>query len=281
MAIIKVLSRHSPTYSGLINYILNESKVDKDEIYTHNLRSVDVTGYVREFMENEAFRRQPRSDQIYLFHEIISFHAQETDAVITKDMIDDLVQTYIELRGNTGVMLGAVHRDKEHIHIHFCSSGLHYRTGKSFGLSKAQLHQVKVQFQEYHKARYTELAMSAPKHGRGEQSLSHAEWHRRQRQQFNDVVRECFSQARSQQHFLELLRDNNLPHYERSGKPTGIEYDGGKFRFSRLLEDKQFDSLPVERGAEEQALAEIRAIRQRQQGRDQRDRDLDNSDIAR
>jgi len=196
-------------------------------------------------------------------------------------MLSDLAQKYLELRGDTGVMLAAWHHDANHLHLHACVSGLHYRTGKSFGLSKAQLHEVKVQFQEYHKAKYPELAMSAPKHGKGERSLSHAEWHRQQRQQFNDVVRECFSQARSQQHFLELLRDNDLHHYERNGKPTGIEYDGAKFRFSRLIDDKQFETLPVERGEEEQVLSEIRAIRERQQERDQRDRDLDDFGKAR
>jgi hypothetical protein len=236
---------------------------------------------VQEFMENQAFRGQSRSDQIYLFHEIISFHVQSDNAIITKEMIDDLVRKYIELRGNTGIMLGACHRDVAHVHLHFCVSGLHYRTGKSFGLSKAQLHEVKVQFQEYHKAKYPELTMSEPEHGKGGKNQSHAEWHRQQRQQFIDIVRDCFSQARSQQHFLELLRDNDLPHYERNGKPTGILYDGGKFRFSRLLEENQFESLAIDRSEEEQILAEIRAIRERQQERDERSRDVDDLDIAR
>jgi len=275
MAIVKIFSRHSPTYSGLINYILKAGKVSKEEIYTHNIRSKDIVGYVKEFMENQAFRRQSRSDQIYLFHEIISFHAQKDNAIISKAVIDDLVQKYIELRGSNGVMLGAAHRDKNHIHIHFCVSGVHYRTGKSFGLSKAQLHEVKVQFQEYHKVKYPEITMSAPEHGRGGRNQSHAEWHRQQRQQFIDVVRGCFGQARSQQHFLELLRDNDLHYYERNGKPTGVEYEGVKFRFSGLIEDKQFDNLPFDRNEEEQVLAEIRAIRALQQNQDQRNRDLD------
>ena len=281
MAIVKILARHSPSYGSLVRYILNEAKMNKAEVYTHNLCSDTIEDYIKEFIENEAFRRQSRSDQIYLFHEIISFHANENNAAISKEMIDDLVQKYVELRGNTAVMLGACHRDKEHIHLHFCVSALHFRTGKSIGLSKMQLLELKTKFQEYHKERYPQLTMSTPKHGKGMQNLSHAQWHRQQREQIIETVKRSFAQARSQKDFLDMLQNKHLYHYERNGKPTGIEYDGAKFRFSRLLDDKQFEALPIERSEEEQALADIRFIRARQQERDKRSKDLDDWEITR
>jgi hypothetical protein len=86
---------------------------------------------------------QSRSDQIHLFHEIVSFSADENKDAITDEMIDNLAGEYMRLRGNTGVMLGSVHRDKAHVHIHFCVSALHFRMGKSFGLDKAQLRELK------------------------------------------------------------------------------------------------------------------------------------------
>jgi len=48
-----------------------------------------------------------------------------------------------------------------------------------------------------------------------------------------------------------------------------------KFRFSRLLPEKQFEDLLVERSEEDRALAEIQAIREQQQGRDNRERDIE------
>lgn len=275
MAIVKILSRHTPSYRSLIQYILDEAKLGKAEVYTHNLRSDTVDGYVQEFIENEAIRKQSRSDQIYLFHEILSFSAYEDSAVITKEMIDDFVHEYIRLRGETGIMIGAVHRDKEHVHVHFCTSGLHFRTGKSFGMSKVKLHELKVSFQEYHKHKYPELTESLPEHGKGERYKSHVQWHAAQRERIIDTVNKCFAQATSQQEFLALLRDRELHHYERNSKPTGIEYEGLKFRFSRLLSDKQFESLPIERSDEDQALAEIQAVREWQQDRDERNMALE------
>jgi len=275
MAIVKILSRHSPSYASLLKYVLryivNEEKIGNEQIYTNNLRSDTISGFIREFVENEAFRKYSRSDQIHLFHEIVSFGADEDREAITPAMLNDLAHEYMRLRGNTGMMLGAVHYDKAHIHIHFCVSALHYRTGKSFGLNKNQLQELKQSFQTYHKQRYPELTKSLPNHGNRAGYINHAQWHRQQREQIIQTVKACLAQAKTQQEFLALLRDNELHHYERNGNPTGIEYEGTKFRFSRLLPEKQFENLPNDRTDEDKALAEIRAVREREHERDSRE----------
>jgi hypothetical protein len=273
VAIIKILSRHSPSYSSLINYILNESKIDKSQVYTHNMRSNDIKGYIQDFIGNEAVRKQFRSDQVFMYHEIFSFNASENNAALTRDVIDNLIQEYIRLRGHAGVILAAPHFDKEHVHVHFCVSALQYRTGKSFGLSKAQLRELKVSFQQYHKLHFPEIEKSFPEHGKGSRYVSHAKWHREQREKIVDTIRRCFALATSQQHFLNLLREQDLHYYERNGKATGIEHDGLKFRFSRLLEEKQFESLAVDKTEEEKTLAEIQSIRNRQQDLDRDNRE--------
>jgi hypothetical protein len=282
MAIVKILSRHSPSYASLIQYILryigNQEKTDQAQMYTNNLRSSDIAGYVREFIENEAIRRYPRADQVHLFHEIVSF-ADEDREGITPVMIDELAHEYMRLRGNTSVMIGAPHFDKNHVHLHFCVSALHYRTGMSNGLNKQQLRELKQSFQAYHKQRFPELDKSLPAHGRGGISLTHRQWHARQREQIVQAVQHCFDRATSQNEFLNLLRDAQLHHYERNGKPTGIEYEGAKFRFSRLLEDRQLEALPVERSEEELALEAIRAVREWQQGRDEQSRDIEDREL--
>jgi hypothetical protein len=278
MAIVKILTRHNPSYASLIGYVLryvvDDKKTDNSDIYTHNLRSNTIEGYVQEFIENEAFRQHTRSDQIFLFHEIVSFHANENKEDITKATIDDLVMEYIRLRGDTGIIVAAPHFDRSHVHIHFCVSALHFRTGKSFGLSNAKLQELKLSFQQYHKQHYPELSKSFPQHTKGTKALTHAQWHVKQRKEITAQVQALFSLSVSQKDFLTKLRDAGLHHYERNGKPTGIEYEGLKFRFSRLLEDKQFEELPIERSEEEKALEAIRDVRAKQQARDDRNRDI-------
>ena len=279
MAIVKILSRHSPTYASLVKYVLryivNVDKNDLQHVYTSNLRSDTIAGYVQEFIENEAFRRHTRADQIHLLHEIVSFSSEEVRESITPEMIDDLAHEYMRLRGSTGVILGAPHFDRDHVHLHFCVSALQYRTGLSFGLNKAQLQELKVSFQEYHQRHFPELTRSAPEHGKGGRYASNKRWHKERREGITAAVRQCMTQATSLQHFLELLRENDLHHYERNGEATGIEHDGAKFRFSRLLEPGQLESLPNDRSEEEKALAEIRSVRARQHEREGLSMDFD------
>lgn len=279
MAIVKILSRHSPSYASLVSYVLkyitNDEKTDLLKIYTTNLRSNSIDGFVKEFINNEVFRQYHRKDGIKLTHEILSFSAEENNTVFTQKMIDDLAKEYMRLRGNKGLMLGAAHHDREHFHLHFAVSALEYRSGKSFGLNKTQLRELKDRFQEYHKTHYPELTHSFPRHGSGEPQLTHGHWHAKRRDEVIEQVKQSFAQSATQNQFLEVLRDAGLHHYERSGKPEGIEYEGARFRFSRLLGKEQLDTLPIDRTEEEKALAEIRAVRERQKERDSLSRDIE------
>jgi hypothetical protein len=280
MAVVKILSRHNPSYASLINYILQDGKNEKPEIISHNLRSDTIPGYTKGFIENESLRQHTRSDQVYLFHEIISFNAKEDN--ISTDIIKDIATEYMRLRGNEGLMIGAVHRDKEHVHFHMCVSALKFRTGTSFRLSKAELRELKVSLQEYHKQKYPEISKSFPEHGKGKAYLKDGQWytlHKEQRNllkdQINNKVRSCFEKATSQKEFLELLREEDLHHYERGGKPYGIEYEDTHFRFSSLLEPEQFESLPIDLDEEEQALAEISSIREEREEKELEDREYE------
>ena len=263
MAVVKILTRHSPSYKSLIKYILNEDKTDKKTIFTHNLRAKDIDGYTKEFMENESFRQRYRSDQVYLSHEIISFHKDENSENITTEMLKDMVKQYIQLRGNEGMYLGAVHHDTEHIHIHLAVSALAYRTGKSFHVAKPELHQLKTEFQKFHKEKYPEISKSFPEHGKGQKYLTDRAWqkaHRVERDQLSievsNKIQECLDKSQNRTEFLNQLRDANIHHYERSGRIEGIMTVGGtKFRFSRLGFAEKISALSVKEETNEPKLS--------------------------
>ena len=265
--IVKILTRHSPSYASLIKYILKEGK--GSEVITHNLRSDNQEGYVKEFLENEALRKHQRTGSVYMYHEIISLSAKEDNTKITDSMLKNLAQKYISLRGKNGIYVGAVHRDEDHIHIHFCSGGTEFRTGKAFRLSKQKLQNLKIKFQEYHQKKFPELTKSTANHGAGKEYVKNKEWqlqHRDERksvkEQICQTVTDCFAKAKSQKEFLESLRGNGLHYYERNGIPTGIE-SGIKIRFSRLgITKEQFNGLPIDRTEEDKALQVIAKLRE-------------------
>ena len=276
MAIVKVLARHNPSYGSLIEYLSKEgkSKNGKPAILTHNFKGIDKPAWVQELMQNESFRRYPKATQIFLYHTIISFSNLENKELITEEVLQDLANQYINLRGNNGMYLLAFHGDKEHQHIHVLESGLQYRTGMAHRLSHQDLHELKTQFQEYHKEHYPFLTHSLPEHGKGKDYTKDNEYYGKEKrtnikETIKQQVQDLFSQATSQQHFLQLLQENNLNHYERNGKITGIVFEDMKFRFSRLdieLDEKSIDlKLSKE---EQQVLDEISELRNAQVEKD-------------
>jgi len=265
------MTRSTPSYNGLINYILNENKVPDRQIFTHNLRSnnSDIKGLAKEFLMNESFRNFNRSDQIYLNHEIISFSALDSPK-ITPDILSDIMEKYVSLRGSNGVYLGAIHVDKEHIHLHIAVSGLTYRTGKSFYLPKDKLIELKKELQDYQKEKYPELKHSLPKHGGRKEYLTDREWQANKKEGRNSIkekitpiVQFAFEKAGTQKEFLDLLSKHNLHYYERNGVPTGLVVDETKIRFTRLgISKEQINKLPMDLTEDKKALKEIEKLRQ-------------------
>ena len=269
--IYKILTRSNPSYKSLIEYILNETKNEKPEIFTHNLRSdnSNISGLTREYMENESFRIFSRSDQNYLNHEILSF-SDEDASKVNPELLQDIVQKYITLRGNEGIYFGAVHRNTESVHVHICVSGLKYRTGKSHHIPRDKLKQLKIELQEYQKEKYPELYNSLPEHSSGRDYVTDRLWYAKhrderniQKEQIKNIITACLNKANTQKDFLELLQKQNLHYYERKGIPTGIMIDNTKFRFSRLdIDLVRLKALHLDITEEKQILKEIEAIRQ-------------------
>lgn len=278
--IVKVLARHSPSYGSIIDYLTKEGKgkQGKPIIITHNFKGSSKEELVKEFMENESFRRYMRKDQIYMYHEIISLSNKEKSELITEELLRDLTEQYINLRGKDGMYIAAFHEDKDHAHIHFAVSGVKYRTGKAHRLSQKDLHELKVKFQEYHKGQYPFLSFSNPEHGKGIEYEKHGEYFNKgKRTNVKESIREkihtLFNESKSQHEFIQKLQENDLHFYERNGKPTGIVFNDLKFRFSRL--DISLDEKPVDieiQTEEQKALEDILALRE---SRFEKDREIE------
>ena len=279
--IVKVLARHNPSYGQLIDYLTKEGKGKdgKPVIISHNFKGKSKDEWVKEFMENESFRQHVRKDQIYIYHEIISLSNRENMEMITQEILHDLTEQYIALRGKEGMYIAAFHEDKDHSHIHFAISGVKYRTGQAHRLTHTTMHELKINFQEYHKRHYPFLSFSNPEHGKGKEYLTHNEYFlKTKRTNVKETVKEkihdLFKEANSQQQFLQLLQQNDLHYYERNGKPTGVVFDNLRFRFSRL--EIPFDEKPIDTeiaSQEQKTLNEIRAIRE---NRAEKDREMEN-----
>lgn len=268
--IVKILSRHSPSYAGLIRYILKEGKGGEDERpepYLHNFRGHTEKEWVRELCINEAFRKQQRKGQVYFYHTILSFNELDSDK-ITKDMLQDITKKFIELRGKDAMYIAAQHRDREHTHIHLLVSGLSYRTGKAFRMTKGEMRELKISLQCYQQEKYG-LEHSLPNHGAGREYLSQKEYGAKSKNstrylkaELKQKVDTILLQSNSLQDFISRLQENSLYHYERGNKVYGITVNEKNYRFSSLGVDiEMIKTMKQDLSEEETALGEIGKIR--------------------
>ncbi|MFZ4797536.1 MAG: relaxase/mobilization nuclease domain-containing protein [Bacteroidia bacterium] len=244
---IKILSRKTPIYKQLLQYILKEKDIQKpiQDAITHNFKTNTIEGITHEFMQNEAFRNISRSDQIMIYHEILSLSANET-VTITDDILTDLTKKYIELRGHEGMFVSSFHKEKDHTHIHLATSPLKFKTGNAFRVSKARLQEIKLELQQYHKEKYPELTESFCNHGIAKEYVTDRKYYaktKHERARLKEEVQQTvitqFTQSKSMDEFLTKLQEYGLHYYERKGIATGIVIDETKIRFTRLGIEKE------------------------------------------
>lgn len=274
--ILKILPRHSAgAIQTLLRYIQNHAKSQDGQTHLilQNVRSKDVGEQTTEFLKNEAYRKVFRKDAVFVRHEILSFSPRNSDS-ITPEILQDIGREYIRLRGEKALIVGAIHNEgREHYHIHFAVSGLEVVTGRSTHVPRPKLHEIKLKLQSYYLVKYPELTESAVRHGLGREYTSQKEYQMSLRTKRNSkreeiirTVRTCLDESKTQNEFLERLRDAGLPHYERKGVPQGIISQSMKFRFSRL--SVSLSDLQIDLTQEENTLDEIHKLRELQRVKD-------------
>lgn len=233
------------SFDRVIRYILQEQK-EQGVVIKHNIRGYHFTDWIRQFEDNEnTYRSRRRKNSTILTHEIMSF-AKEDAEHISYTVLEDLARKYIELRGVNGIYIALPHFDTQHYHIHFCVSGIEYRSRKTMRMSKKRFTETKMRIQEYQMEHYPELTKSVVWHGRGDKMyVRDGEYwvqkrgKRSRRGYVREILLKMLSTVLDIQDFRSILDTTELTLYERGGKVYGVIYKGKKYRFKTLgLENK-------------------------------------------
>ena len=216
-------------------------KENKSFVITHNLKGNRIDEWVKQFKENEEFRKRKRSDSVLLTHEILSWHNEDSKN-ISLEKLEEMAKAYIHERNPNGIYIAVPHFDKTHYHIHICASGVEYRTGKSLRMSKVDFQKLKKDIQNYQVEHFPELSNSVVAHGKKDKSLlTEKEYQFKLRtgrasnkERLVERLNSCYKGSDSVDDFYMKLKVSGIKTYERSGKIAGILYENKKFRFNRL-----------------------------------------------
>jgi len=245
---------------------------DKERLYdaqgksfalTHNLRGDTIDKWVKQFTENEQYRKIKRKDSNYLTHEILSWHKDDAKN-ISLDKMEAMAREYIRLRNPKGMYVAVPHFDKQHFHVHVCSAGLEYRTGKSSWMTKGEFQNLKQQIESFQKEKYPELSKSLVQHSKKEKvKITEKEYQFKLRtgketlkEKLSEKINLCLAKAGSMDDFIQMLNENGFTPYKRGGRFSGTWFRNRKFRFNRL----QINIAKVEelnKGVERQSQIQI------------------------
>ncbi|MCU0435373.1 MAG: relaxase/mobilization nuclease domain-containing protein [Bacteroidia bacterium] len=261
MPIVKIKTYKKPKFEYLLRYMCESQDrlfdaSGKSFTILHNVRGKGIGDWARSFRENEQHRLRTRKNSVYLNHEIISFHRDDSDA-LTLPKLESLVREYIQLRNPNGCYVAVPHFDRFHVHVHICSSAVQYRTGESMRMSRGEFALLKKNIQDFQQKEFPELSRSVVRHGRkadGVTSDKEVQYMRRtgklsKRYEVREVVQECKRRAGTQDEFYALLKVKGIETYVRGGKVYGVIYSGRRYRFTNLgIETNVINTQSLKRG---------------------------------
>lgn len=242
--IIKSTTRKQASFRQLLNYLLNKDKSEIGFTLTHNLRGKTIDEWVKEFQQNESFRKHRRSNSVILSHEILSWHKHDSD-FINPEVLKELTSTYIQHRNPNGLYVAVAHLEEaKHYHVHIVVSGVEYRSGKSMRMSKQDFAQLKRKMEAYQRERFPRLAFSQVEHGNKRPYAKEKEFQAKRRKQKLGsrerlilLLEEAYGQASSLEVFLKLISGKGIEPYYRAGKLTGVWHGingNRKYRLNKL-----------------------------------------------
>jgi len=275
--IIKSLSIKEKRFKQLFNYINKEA--EKGSIFTSNLLvNKNIT---EQFFENAKLVPE-RKNGVYMYHEILSFHKDEVE--ISNEILQDLLSDWVELRAPKNLIYGAVHREKDHTHIHLMISSNGLNEKKKLRLTKNQFKKIKLELEKKQIEKYPHLRKSICQDLTQKRNISRKFGDLKAQKGKNKLtereqIQNLINQAIKSPNFKEFFKSQNIEPYKR-GKNDGVLFQGKKYRFKTLGFEPKIEQIfqPKEKVAEKEKTKEydidedLKAFQDFQKG-DEKDRD--------
>ena len=255
--IIKSMSRKSPSFGQLIEYMSDIDKADEkynvyQNIYSHNTEDME-----KEFQQN-AETMFKRKNGVYLYHEILSItKSQKLEDEQQKEILRSVAHEYAQKRASDNLVFATLHDDHdEHLHYHFLISSNALGESKKTRMSKSQFDTFKKNLEKRTLEKYPELGQKIVINKQAGEKLSNkgSEQKRRtgktpQRDLVKDKLQDIFNQSNDKQAFFDALDKAGFEVYIR-GKNIGIldKANNRKYRLKTLgmLDDFNAMSARIE-----------------------------------
>lgn len=223
------MARKSVSFGQLLEYINAPEKTGQTLLHNLQARNNDLGTVRGEFIAN-AHLLPPRKNGNVLYHEILSFGADDSSSV-SPAILEDLARRYLDLRAPQALAYAKAHFDTECAHVHVIISANNVGSHQRLRLSKQRFRHIQREVEQYQKERYPYLVHSLAQERQRSgirETRSEQDRHRRgeQSQSRKKVIRELIASeltvARSGPDCYRRLLKHGLRLYRR-GKAIGAE----------------------------------------------------------
>lgn len=233
--IIKSLSRKTPSFDQLVNYMLAPEKAQAGIV--HNLpASADTPETIIDaFSENHA-HLPSRANGNALYHEIIALEPNEKlSAKQQATALRQIAIRYLERRAPNQLAFGVIHSETAHVHIHLLISSNGVLSKKRIWMQKANFAEIQKDLEAFQLANFPELG-TAQHYDRTRQGLKHSNREQSARLRSGKFSHKdelaaslaiVFENAKSQEALDAALADLDLKLYQR-GRSVGVQTEGGR-----------------------------------------------------
>lgn len=286
MAIIKFKTRKN-IYSSkqLTKYVLTDKGRIKNPfampIVLQNINRLELETMHKDFLENHKYTNK-RTNGNQILHEIVALHKDDAaNNTITPEMLQDMMETYIKMRGAENALVIAKSHDDQH--IHFMIGNNEYCSSKSLRMSHQQMKDLLRNFEQWHKTKYPQLTKSIihttperEKNRHNSRDIASENRNTRREKEYamkirtpgkksqKEIVSEMtatiLQKARSFSKLEEYIKQvEELELYTYRGELRGILFKSRKYRFSTLGISRE-ELLPLEN--HQKRLEELNLIKE-------------------
>ena len=258
--IIKSTSRKSKSFRQLLAYLLREKEFDTAS-WNFYCSNENIEEIVKEFMANAAHLDNARGS-VYMYHDILSLEKNNLSIKEQKEILNDLVNQYVQSRASQNLAFSVTHNDKEHIHTHIVISANKIKENKRTRLSKKQFKDIQKHLEAYKNRTYPQLNKTLfydkikdfSKSKQAEQEMKHKRNKQSKKEYVKENIKEFMKTAQNDKVLRSALKEHGIEIYKR-GKNWGAKYDKQSFRFSTLGIDKAYNSFTKEQSKSNQKEA--------------------------
>ncbi len=237
--IIKELSRKSPSFRQLLNYI-NRDRETNEHVILHNFNLPDNARHSQieaRFLENHAYLSK-RQNGNSMYHTIVSLKRDPSiDVEVQMQILRELTNRYIDRRAGNMLCYGNAHIEAEQLHYHVIISSNEYRSRRRVRLTKAQFADIQKDIERYAQERYPELELPSRYNrterttersiGEKEYQLSRRTDRKTKKELLREKLQQIFRSVGTYQELEAALQEGNLSLHQRG---TNVVITSGQMK---------------------------------------------------